>query len=85
LNQHKGNLQSSTRRRYITTLEDYLLYLQKREDKKAPIKPVFNLIFEEDLPKLHIERETIKYIPDEVVSQLPTFGELICKRNHIKL
>lgn len=70
LNQYKGNLKSNTRWRYITTLEDYLLYLQKREDKIAPIKPVFNLIFKEDLPKIHVEKETIKYIPDEVVSQL---------------
>lgn len=56
---------------YLYDVQAYISYIQKLEWEYAPIRPVTNLILQEDMPKKEPMKATnIKFIPDDVWEQI---------------
>ena len=56
--------------KYLIGLRTFLTYIQKAEYPEAPEKPVYMLMFDEDMPRLPQNTEhNVKYIPEGVLRQ----------------
>jgi integrase len=57
--------------RYISTLENYLFFIQRYEWNEGPHKPIRNLIYQEDRPKIKTKGASdYKYLSDYVWNQV---------------
>ncbi|MBV6715881.1 abortive infection family protein [Paenibacillus chitinolyticus] len=57
--------------RYISTLENFLVFIQRYEWTEAPHKPIRNLIYQEDRPKIKTKDiNDYKYLSDYVWEQV---------------
>lgn len=67
----KANTTEDYRSRVLSSIYNFIEYIQKAKYEESPREPAYHLIFKEDMPKRIRTRDRgIKYIPENVVEQL---------------
>ncbi|MGJ5681530.1 tyrosine-type recombinase/integrase [Staphylococcus equorum] len=68
--QYYRNCSDSTKHPYLSATKQFLEYLQRKDSEFAPVKPVMNIIFPEDIPMKMRQSNKVKHIPEMVIKQL---------------
>ncbi|MDC3416221.1 tyrosine-type recombinase/integrase [Aquibacillus salsiterrae] len=81
-NKKNASLSASYKYKLLSSVKNFLEYLQRSERSESPLKFISTLFFKEDFPKISKQNENqIKYIPETVMNQL----ELLIKLNPLEI